>query len=491
MNSIRVTYSGLISFAVMLISIITGLIFTLIVTRRLEQEEFGLWSLIGSLLVYVLIFEPISTYWTTRHVARNEQGALTGLLGSGFLSIVSFVAYIVIIIIISTSSDVDFNVLLFSSILIPFMYINKSLKSIIRGYKPQGVGYTTLIFEFTKIPAGFILVYFLDLGIIGAITTTALAQVSQIIYAVFYVKKFSKNLFKKWLKISWLPMFSNLPDRIFHLDSTIFIMFFGTVAPIAYIGVSRAIANLVSNTTSISSALYPKLLSTEKSEYIELMFSRSLLFTIPSLGFVIAFAKSGLWLLNPMYVDGIYIVYAWSFMQFTYVFEGILSSILQGTEKIDIGFKANFKQYIKSKLFAVPLVYVISYSSYLVMLVAVFILSTTLKISELETLFFWGVIGTISNITVVIVFWLMTKKVIKFNFPTKQIIKYLMASIIATTISFILIENFLIYYESVFVFLPNLLPYIILFIGIYFGIMFFWDKQTKEFFYLILNEIRK
>ena len=60
MSSIRVTYSGLITFVLMLVSIVTGLIFTLIVTRRLDQIEFGLWSLIGGIIAYSLIFGLIT-----------------------------------------------------------------------------------------------------------------------------------------------------------------------------------------------------------------------------------------------------------------------------------------------------------------------------------------------------------------------------------------------------------------------------------------------
>ena len=59
MSNIRVTYSGLISLAVGFSSLLTGTIFTLIVTRSLTPEEFGTWGLIGGLLSYVLIVEPI------------------------------------------------------------------------------------------------------------------------------------------------------------------------------------------------------------------------------------------------------------------------------------------------------------------------------------------------------------------------------------------------------------------------------------------------
>ena len=72
MSGIRVTYSGLISFVVSLLSVLTGVIFTLIVTRQLSQEEFGTWGLIGGMTGYVLIFGPITTYWVTREIARGE-----------------------------------------------------------------------------------------------------------------------------------------------------------------------------------------------------------------------------------------------------------------------------------------------------------------------------------------------------------------------------------------------------------------------------------
>ena len=55
MSGIRVAYSGLISMLIGLISVVTGLVFTLIVTRTLTPEEYGSWGLIGSLIMYVLM----------------------------------------------------------------------------------------------------------------------------------------------------------------------------------------------------------------------------------------------------------------------------------------------------------------------------------------------------------------------------------------------------------------------------------------------------
>ena len=55
MSNIRVTYAGLFSFLFGLISILTGLVFTIIVTRSLSVTEFGSWGVIGTLVSYTLI----------------------------------------------------------------------------------------------------------------------------------------------------------------------------------------------------------------------------------------------------------------------------------------------------------------------------------------------------------------------------------------------------------------------------------------------------
>ena len=46
MDDIRVTYSGLLGFAVAMGGMLAGLAFIIIVTRQLEPEEFGAWAII-------------------------------------------------------------------------------------------------------------------------------------------------------------------------------------------------------------------------------------------------------------------------------------------------------------------------------------------------------------------------------------------------------------------------------------------------------------
>ena len=86
LSNIRVTYSGLIGFIVGISGVFTGLIFVLMITRRLSPEEFGTWTLIGSILTYFLISELIISFWTTRQIARDEDVGKTAVFSSKIMA---------------------------------------------------------------------------------------------------------------------------------------------------------------------------------------------------------------------------------------------------------------------------------------------------------------------------------------------------------------------------------------------------------------------
>ena len=112
MAGIRVTYSGLINFGIRLISIVTGLVFVLIVTRSLSIDEFGTWGLINGIIIYAMVISPIITYWATREVARGEKTAKTAIFSSGGLSIIGLIIYLVAAYFVGIQSDVDVNIVL-------------------------------------------------------------------------------------------------------------------------------------------------------------------------------------------------------------------------------------------------------------------------------------------------------------------------------------------------------------------------------------------
>ena len=129
LSDIRVTYSGLIAVAAGLISVLTGAIFTLIVTRRLSPEEFGIWAIIGSMISYFLIAEPIISFWTTRQIARGEKIGRTSLFSSTFFSIGSIPIYLILSFYVSQISNLQYNTVILAALLLPVSFVSQTISS--------------------------------------------------------------------------------------------------------------------------------------------------------------------------------------------------------------------------------------------------------------------------------------------------------------------------------------------------------------------------
>ena len=107
MSGIRVTYTGLISLVGGIISIFTGVVFTLIITRSVTPEEYGTWGLIIGLITYVTLIGPIVSYWSTRDTARNIQSGKTAILSTMLISTGAISIYILISYLMSDYTNVE------------------------------------------------------------------------------------------------------------------------------------------------------------------------------------------------------------------------------------------------------------------------------------------------------------------------------------------------------------------------------------------------
>jgi len=493
LSDIRVTYSGLISFLVRISSILTGIIFTLIVTRRLSEEEFGSWSLIGGLLLYVVTVDFVISYWLTREVARNEKSGKTALVSGGILSIGGFFAYLVIAYYVSQQSDADLGLLIFASILIPLMFVNDVISYLNAGWKPQIVSYALLASEITKVLAALVTVYFLDLGIEGAIIATFIAYVASIVINIKFAKekiknKIQKKYIKKWFKLSWIPLYQSIPNLAFVSDVVIFSVMTGSVIGVAYMTASRAIANIVMHAAVISDAVYPKLLEGGKELHLQENFIKVFYFAIPLVGLTIVLARPGLFALNPIYESAALILILSSFRNFLSIVNRMFYSALQGIEKTDLDESATFKMYMKSKLFFMPTVRIIQYVSYAIILTLVLAIINGHNFLELVT--YWAIISLLIEIPFVIYQLHLVKKYFTLNLDNIAILKYIIAAVISSGILYYIVERFLNYKISIFEFMPQLLIFVFIGIGVYLGITYFSDRRTKELFKGIINEIR-
>lgn len=475
-------------------SILTGLIFTLIVTRELSQEEFGTWGLMGGLILYVTIIEPIISYWATRDIARGIEAGKTAVLSSGLFSIAGLGGYIVIVYLVSLQSNVDTDALLFASILLPMMFFNYTLNAVNLGWRPQAISYGFIIFEIVKIPFGFLFIYFMQLGIYGAILSSFIAYIASNVALLYFTReklkeKFQLTILKKWLKISWLPLYRNIFPIIAYSDVVIFSLVTGSVLGIAYITSARAISGLVSYTQSFSQALYPKLLESGKREYLQENLVRLLYFAIPLFCFSIVFARPGLFVLNPIYEGAVPIVIFFSLRALLSTLNKTFYSSVQGIDDVDVKENSSIKNYLKSRLFLIPTLRIVQYGLLSISLIVGLMILINQNTSQLDLAMFLSIIAMIIEIPFTIHSFLIVKREFPLKLDYGAILKYCMISFIVSIFIFFIMDEFIKYEKSLFIFLPSLLPFIVMFIIMYFGLTYLIDQRTKILCKSIISEL--
>ena len=494
MSNIRVTYSGLISLGSNLASVVTGLIFVTIVTRMLTPEEFGLWGLISGLLAYAVIFSPIICYWSTREVARGEKSGKTSISTNSMLSLLGITIYLVISYFIAGQSDIDESVILFAAILIPMIFLNDVLIAIVRGWKTHILNYGLLAFEISKVVFVVIFVYLLELGVLGAIIAVFASYIPSIIilftHNISKIKdEFNSEYIKKWFKLFWIPTYRQLPNTLLLTDVVIFSAITGSVVGVAYFTSARTIGYLVDHTRSIAQAMYPKILESGKQEYLQENLMLFFFLSLPLVGLSIIFSEAGLYILNPIYVIAYPVVIFLALKSFLTSLNSNFFLALQGLEKVDVDKKSTFKDYAKSKIMLHPTFQLVRSAIYFSSLAIIFSLQNE-DVFNIDLITMWALIGLLIELPLTAFMIHMTKKEFTINLQWTSIIKYFIICCAAFGLTYLLMQEFLIFSEEILVFLPNLLPFVIFSLGLYFGINTIIDKRTNKLVKKIIHEFR-
>ena len=495
MAEIRVTYSGLISVAVGLITIITGLLFTIILTRTLDPIEFGTWGIITTLFFSVLQIEPIISYWVTREVARGLESAKTAIFSSGIFSSIAVIIYLIIVHFVHSGTDTNFESIFFAAFLIPIIFLNRVLSGINLGWKPQAVSYGILAAGISQIPMALIFVYFFDMGVIGIIISVAIANISSIIILAISAREIIKREFqikflKKWFRLSWLPFYPGIAGMVHSYDVVIFALMVGSVEGIAFWTAAVLLPNIISNSALVSVAVYAKLLKEGKMDDLRRNITQIFFFAFPLSAIVIVFAEPGLFILNPIYQIVYPIVIIITFHAILNTLSTVFQSILKGVETVDVDEESTFKQYVKSKLFQIPTLLLIQYSAYIILLmIMLWVASPDANLIDLLT--YWSIILLSTQIPITICYYIMIRKHLQITFELGMILKYLVISLVVFSLTYYLIEQFLEYDNNNFVFIPNVLLFIMIGIFGYISITYLVDSRTKQLVSEIINELKE
>lgn len=444
-TEIRLQYSGFVIFAAKMVSVVTGMVFILMITRTTtDPEQLGIWSNINDIIAYFIFLSVAFPFWTMRFVARNKEGAgKTGIVANLIVAVIATAIYLPLVPLITSSLGISGNYIILyfvASMQIIEVYFINVLEAYLRAKAPQTIGYGLLIGEGCKVLLGYVLIVKLQQFLLGALLSLTIAFAIQIVY---YFKLLSKELkqpikwdyVKEWLKGSTINIYRSVGVRMAAF-ALIMLFVYGGEAARGHYQAAATIATIILNSSFLSFALYPKLLAENSTQDITTSLKTVLMFAIPMTFGAIALSDSYVTILKVIYKDAAPVLMVLAVGAFIQTISNFFYSVLFGLERIDEKAKIPLRKLVKSRLF---MAFSLNYAhSAITLPTAFFVLTTFAKDQPLTAAISVSIINTIASAVTFLILYFITRKTVKLDIPWKNITKYVVASAAMTLILFII-----------------------------------------------------
>jgi len=470
----------------MLFSVLTGLAFTTIVTRKLTPTDFGFWQVISVTITYFAVVTNIVGYWAPRFIARGENVAKSSLVYNTVAGGLATLAYIPVSYFISSTLNLDLFYFILFSPQVFLSYVSMALEGVNRGCAPQHIGYSFIIYEIVKVASAYALIVLVKQSLVGAILAVIAAQLSKVLYLLIVtlplVKEGSLKLehIVRFTKLAWIPLYCNIASYVNTLDVYIIVYFTQTTLPVALFRVAFILSSIVFYSASFSSALYPRILAKKAGKDVEETLRLTLMFAIPMTTGLIVLAKPVLCIFGVKYLAAYELLIILTAVFLILSTSRVFETVILGAEEVDLNKKARFKEYLKSNLFLLPTVQYLVHGAYLLLLAVV------MALKPLDAALAWSIVFAASKIALTLWEYTYSKKLVEFKLPFKSIAKYLLASTVMAAVLLALKADKVIEVK-IFTLMLKLTPYLFIGIVVYFAVLLAIDKYSRELLKGTLN----
>ena len=438
-------YSGFIIFVSKLITLVTGITFTLMVANSLSQNEYGVWGIFNVIIIpnFTILSSAVS-FWAMRFVARGKEGAVkTGIIANMTLAFVVTLVYLALLPVFTAAFGLESYSLIYvvAAVQVIETYLISVLEACLQAQQPHFVGYGLLVGEVCKVLLAYFFILQLGLGLPGVILSVVIAFALKI---SFYLKAVMQELrqravlgyIKEWVKGSAFNIYNIIGDRI---ASIIFVMLtiYGLETGTGYYYAAIQIANIIAYSAFLAFALQPKLLAENNINEATVSLKLVLMFAVPMTAGVIAIPSSYLMFLKESmdYVPATPVLVILAFDALILTISSIFTYVLYGIEKLDEKAKIPFRQVMKSRLFiAFSLPYV---HSMITLPTTFYALNFLANNNPQLVATFVTAINTAAHLAMFMVLYWVLRKAVKVKIPWKSIGKYVAASSIMAIVLFL------------------------------------------------------
>jgi len=430
LSNIRLRYTGLVNFVARLLTIVTGFLFVVTVTRNLATTDFGVWQNIGDVLGYMLVLAGIIPFSTVRYAARGYRDAIkTGVVANVLLSLP--LTGVFLLLAPSLASTIGANPLHFqiASLQILLFYLLQVVQGAVHATTPHILAYGTVIYEVTKIILGVALVTYFGIGLLGAIVTVIVSQATLSLFYLASIRDYLRegvnwSYLRSWWKVSFISLYSILGERLGSLGLILLVLIWGAVAR-AYFGAALTIAVMITYSNALATALYPRLLTKTDSVAVETVLKMTMLFAIPMTGGVIILSNSLLTILKPDYAAASLLLSILAVTCLLDSFSAIMNTIIIATEKVDMNTDTKLKELVKSRFFLLPTLTYVGVSIYLPLLL---VLLKWFATDPLQAALYTSLAGILANIPIFLLRYRTAERSLPFRLPVSHLARYIFAT---------------------------------------------------------------
>jgi hypothetical protein len=375
---------------------------------------------------------------------------------------------------------------LVASVQIVELYLIGLFEPCLQATTPQAVGYGLLVQQFSKLALGYVLIIQLGQPLFGFIISTAIAFGIQIGY---YSRLMSAEMkqqirwgyVKEWLKGSLANIYT-VVGNVIATNSVLLLLFtLGGEGSRGIYGAAAIVVNVITYSSFLSFALYPKLMAEQKSEDITLSLKTVLMFAIPMTAIAVALANSYIVILRPelaAFIGAGTVLAILAVDALDGVISGIYSSVVFGVESVDKE-ALTFRSMVRSKIF---IAFSLPYVQAAVTIPATYFVLTTVAYQEP---FLAALYVSILNATMRLVCFLIivavARGMINIAFPWRSVAKYTLASVVTAVVLFLLPVSTSVLMTLIWTALGGLL---------YLGLLMLIDKEARRLPRDILSELR-
>ena len=437
MSKVRLRLSGALMFAANIVGYLTGFFFTVFITRRLSEEEFGVWALIGSFITYSLMPFNLVSSWISRDAARGKKILSSAAALFLLLTPISLIIYFSIALGSAAAINYDPGIIALGIIiLIPYILLTLGT-AIQSGYAPQNLGIARILFEISKVVIAFYLVVTLRLGLIGVFITLSAAYMLQAILLLqkskpLFQKHVNKGLVIKWLKGAPINVVQIMNNVLGATDVVLMSIITGQAIVAGYWQAAVAASALVTSSTALMTGLGPRLISGGSQRDLDKAFDFTMMLMIPMLSGFIVLSRDILWILRPAYSSVWMAACLLALAGVTRTIGRFGSVAVSGTDRFDQKDDVSMKEYLESRIFTlnklnliITTLYLTSITFYLLTFGKLPVAEITIAIAGINLVF--AVIRSTINLS-------LMRKFTKLRLNLKNLTHYLVASTIMTIV---------------------------------------------------------